>query len=60
VPKVCLCCCVYVAAYKGSSDLYIDSNIQFALSAARQVSGEVLRAHITRETSSYSGIGPMM
>lgn len=29
-----------VAAYKGSSDLFIDSNIQYALSAAKQVSNK--------------------
>jgi len=37
VPLFCLLMCP--AAYKGSSDLYIDSNIQLAVSAARQVCG---------------------
>lgn len=53
---MCLFCCLLVAAaYKGSSDLYIDSNIQFALSAARQVSGEVLRTHSTQCGQSIQG-----
>eukprot|EP00878_Enallax_costatus_P031465 GHUV01034410.1.p1 GENE.GHUV01034410.1~~GHUV01034410.1.p1 ORF type:complete len:220 (+),score=38.50 GHUV01034410.1:158-817(+) len=37
---------VNIDAYKGSSDLFIDSNIQYALSAAKQISAAGKKVHL--------------